>query len=111
MKQRSALSRSPGAAGPLLDEEGPGPAWQDAASCATADPEAWFPEPGGHDGEMAKAVCRSCPVKRECLEYAMARNEQWGVWGGLSELERRTLKRQRRKLERRQARETLTEAA
>jgi WhiB family redox-sensing transcriptional regulator len=59
--------------------------WQDEALCAQTDPEAFFPEKGGSTRE-AKRVCRSCEVRAECLEF--------GIWGGMSERERRRLKRQ-----------------
>jgi len=68
------------------------PAWQDEALCAQADPELWFPEKGGSVRE-AKKVCRRCPVRAECLEYALEHDERFGLWGGLSERERRNLKR------------------
>jgi WhiB family redox-sensing transcriptional regulator len=68
------------------------PAWQDRALCAQTDPEAFFPEKGGSTRE-AKLVCRSCEVRTECLEYALEHDERFGIWGGLSERERRRLKR------------------
>jgi len=68
--------------------------WTDQALCAQTDPEAFFPEKGGSSRE-AKRVCRACPVRAECLEYALAFDERFGIWGGLSERERRRLKRQR----------------
>ena len=66
--------------------------WQDRALCAQTDPEAFFPEKGGSTRE-AKRVCTSCEVRAECLEYALANDERFGIWGGLSERERRKLKR------------------
>ncbi len=66
--------------------------WQDRALCAQTDPEAFFPEKGGSTRE-AKRVCASCEVRAECLEYALAHDERFGIWGGLSERERRKLKR------------------
>lgn len=66
--------------------------WQDRALCAQTDPEAFFPEKGGSTRE-AKKVCASCEVRAECLEYALAHDERFGIWGGLSERERRKLKR------------------
>ena len=62
--------------------------WQDRALCAQTDPEAFFPEKGGSTRE-AKRVCRSCEVRAECLEYALGHDERFGIWGGLSERERR----------------------
>ena len=66
--------------------------WQERALCAQTDPEAFFPEKGGSTRE-AKKVCVSCEVRGECLEYALANDERFGIWGGLSERERRKLKR------------------
>jgi WhiB family redox-sensing transcriptional regulator len=67
--------------------------WQDQALCAQTDPEAFFPEKGGSTRE-AKRVCRSCEVRAECLEYALENDERFGIWGGMSERERRRLKRE-----------------
>ena len=67
--------------------------WQDQALCAQTDPEAFFPEKGGSTRE-AKRVCLSCEVQAECLEYALENDERFGIWGGLSERERRKVKRQ-----------------
>jgi len=66
--------------------------WQERALCAQTDPEAFFPEKGGSTRE-AKRVCQSCEVRAECLEYALAHDERFGIWGGLSERERRRLKK------------------
>ncbi len=66
--------------------------WQERALCAETDPEAFFPEKGGSTRE-AKKICTGCEVKAECLEYALANDERFGIWGGLSERERRKLKR------------------
>jgi len=67
--------------------------WQERALCAQTDPEAFFPEKGGSTRE-AKRVCLSCEVRVECLEYALENDERFGIWGGLSERERRRLKKQ-----------------
>ena len=67
-------------------------AWQERALCAQTDPEAFFPEKGGSTRE-AKKVCLSCEVRVECLEYALTQDERFGIWGGLSERERRRLKK------------------
>ena len=66
--------------------------WQEQALCAQTDPEAFFPEKGGSTRE-AKRICVGCDVKGECLEYALGQYERFGIWGGLSERERRRLKR------------------
>ena len=67
-------------------------AWRLDALCAETDPEAFFPEKGGSTRE-AKKVCLSCDVRGECLEYALQNDERFGIWGGLSERERRKLKK------------------
>jgi WhiB family redox-sensing transcriptional regulator len=67
-------------------------AWQERALCAQTDPEAFFPEKGGSTRE-AKRVCMSCDVRPECLSYALANDERFGIWGGLSERERRRVKK------------------
>ncbi|MDO5746830.1 MAG: WhiB family transcriptional regulator [Actinomycetaceae bacterium] len=66
--------------------------WQERALCAQTDPEAFFPEKGGSTRE-AKSVCKICDVRQECLQYALDNDERFGIWGGLSERERRRLKR------------------
>ena len=66
--------------------------WQERGLCAQTDPEAFFPEKGGSTRE-AKRICSRCDVKAECLEYALGHDERFGIWGGLSERERRKLKR------------------
>jgi WhiB family transcriptional regulator, redox-sensing transcriptional regulator len=66
--------------------------WQERALCSETDPEAFFPEKGGSTRE-AKKICTGCEVKAECLEYALANDERFGIWGGLSERERRRLRR------------------
>lgn len=66
--------------------------WQERALCAETDPESFFPEKGGSTRE-AKRICSGCEVRAECLEYALAHDERFGIWGGLSERERRRLKR------------------
>lgn len=67
-------------------------AWQADALCAQTDPEAFFPEKGGSTRD-AKSICASCTVRAECLEYALENDERFGIWGGLSERERRKLRR------------------
>ena len=74
-----------------LDQEPPRD-WQERGLCAQTDPEAFFPEKGGSTRD-AKKVCGACMVKSECLEYALENDERFGIWGGLSERERRKLKK------------------
>jgi len=66
--------------------------WRDEALCAETDPEVFFPEKGGSTRE-AKRICLRCTVRDDCLEFALAHDERFGVWAGLSEQERRRLKR------------------
>lgn len=69
--------------------------WRAEAACRGAGPALWFPEPP-HNAPDAKAVCRKCPVRAECLDYALSCGPMPGVWGGTSERERRGLRRARR---------------
>jgi WhiB family redox-sensing transcriptional regulator len=75
--------------------------WRDDATCREEDPELFFPL--GNSGaylaqiEEAKAVCRRCPVIGACLQWALETSQDAGVWGGLSENERRAMKRRLRK--------------
>jgi WhiB family transcriptional regulator, redox-sensing transcriptional regulator len=68
------------------------PHWTEAAVCAQVGDDFWFPEKGGSTRE-AKRVCHGCEVKGECLDYALENDERFGIWGGMSERERRRLKR------------------
>ncbi|MGH9115588.1 MAG: WhiB family transcriptional regulator [Acidimicrobiales bacterium] len=72
--------------------------WQRRANCMGVDPDLFFPERGASTRE-AKEVCRGCVVREDCLEHALANGEKFGIWGGLSERERRKIRR-RRALER-----------
>jgi WhiB family redox-sensing transcriptional regulator len=69
-------------------------AWQARANCMGVDPELFFPERGSSTRE-AKEVCRGCVVRVECLEFAIANSEKFGIWGGMSERERRRVRRAR----------------
>ena len=75
-----------------VDQETLEDQWQERALCAQTDPEAFFPEKGGSTRE-AKRICLGCEVKDECLDYALAHDERFGIGGGLSERERRRIKR------------------
>lgn len=75
----------------------PDPRLDDEAACQGCDPELWFPRKGG-DTATPKRVCRGCPVKTECLEYALSNSERFGIWGGLSERERAMVRRKARTL-------------
>ncbi len=71
--------------------------WRSEAACLNVDPELFFPigntGPAVAQVAEAKAVCRECSVESDCLQWAIANNQDSGVWGGLSEEERRSLKR------------------
>jgi WhiB family redox-sensing transcriptional regulator len=73
--------------------------WRDRAECLGEDPDLFFPVGTAGSAlvqvERAKAVCRRCPVRQACLELAVSEGQQGGVWGGLSEEERRALLRRR----------------
>jgi WhiB family redox-sensing transcriptional regulator len=68
------------------------PGWMLDGLCAQTDPDTFFPDKGGTTAP-AKTVCGNCPVKAECLAYALERDEQFGIWGGLSVRQRRKLLR------------------
>jgi WhiB family redox-sensing transcriptional regulator len=77
------------------------PAWTELALCAQSDPDAWFPE-RGQNVNLAKLICRRCPVRAECLDYALSGADTWqgiatGIWGGTTPRERQTLRRAGRK--------------
>ena len=68
--------------------------WQQYANCLGVDPDLFFPERGASTRE-AKEVCRGCVVQGDCLEFALVNSEKFGIWGGMSERERRRIRRQR----------------
>lgn len=71
--------------------------WRRRAACRDSDPDLFFPAgetgPALDQAELAKAVCRQCPVRGECLDFALASNQEAGIWGGATEAERRKLRR------------------
>lgn len=69
--------------------------WADDASCRTSDPEAFYPKYGESTAD-AKMVCAPCPVKNQCLEYAVIHDERFGVWGGVSAHQREKDRKTRR---------------
>lgn len=73
-------------------------AWRDHAACKDSHPELFFPIGTTGDAlaeiDAAKAICHMCPVRRECLAFAVETNQDSGVWGGMSEDERRSLRRE-----------------
>jgi WhiB family transcriptional regulator, redox-sensing transcriptional regulator len=62
--------------------------WENLARCRGSDGELFF-TPGAAQEFRAKAICRSCPVRWECLAYALRNRVEHGVWGGLTDRERR----------------------
>ena len=78
-----------------LEAEGIDMAWQDFANCRGADHDLFFPERGAST-RTAKGICRECSVQVECLEFAIVSSEKFGIWGALSERERRKIRKERR---------------
>lgn len=76
--------------------------WRFEAACLSQDPELFFPigdsGPAVEQIDRAKAVCRTCAVQQECLSWALETGQDSGVWGGLSEQERMTLRRRRSRI-------------
>ncbi len=68
--------------------------WQDYSNCRGADADLFFPERGAST-RKAKAICNACQVQGECLEFAIVQSEKFGIWGGLSERERRKIRKER----------------
>lgn len=76
---------------PALDRR-----WRDHAACAGMDTDMWFPTTtGARPDPEAIALCRNCPVRVECLEYAIVVGEQYGVWGGLTAKQLRGIRKRR----------------
>lgn len=75
--------------------------WRQRAACLDEDPELFFPVgttgPALEQAERAKQFCQRCEVIDDCLEWALATNQDAGVWGGLTEDERRTVRRSRQR--------------
>jgi WhiB family redox-sensing transcriptional regulator len=68
--------------------------WQDYANCRGADADLFFPERGAST-RRAKSICTACEVRDECLDFALQFGEKFGIWGGMSERERRRVRRER----------------
>jgi WhiB family transcriptional regulator, redox-sensing transcriptional regulator len=79
--------------------------WETLALCARpwVDGEVFYPAKGGHDPERAKMLCRRCPVRTDCLDFALRHMDSvegagyWGFWAGTSERERREMLRDRKR--------------
>ena len=68
--------------------------WQLQANCLGVHPDLFFPDRGA-SARQAKAVCKGCAVREQCLEYALDNGENYGVWGGTTERDRRRIRRAR----------------
>jgi WhiB family redox-sensing transcriptional regulator len=80
-----------GATHPQTDDD-----WRDQAACLGLDPQVFYPTTD-EEADDARRICDACAVKSECLEYALARREKDGIWGGATERDRRRIIRQRRR--------------
>lgn len=78
--------------GELLGIDAQAIEWMRDGLCAQTDPDAFHPEPG-ESLRPAKSVCLVCPVRTECLAYALEHHEQHGVWGGTSARQRQAMLR------------------
>jgi WhiB family redox-sensing transcriptional regulator len=84
--------------------------WRDRAACRGADPDLFFPE-RGESADPARQVCARCPVRQPCLAYALDNGITHGVWGGLTERERRVLRAPRQRASRRDRDRVIVAAA
>lgn len=70
--------------------------WREDAACRDRDPDLFFPEgtagPALSQADQAKLVCQSCPVRKQCLDFALRKGVDHGIWGGTTVAERRTLR-------------------
>lgn len=71
--------------------------WRHSAKCRDEDPELWFAPTtyaaGKVDANRAKSICAACPVRQSCEDWAIETQQGWGIWGGLDEDERRSIRR------------------
>lgn len=68
--------------------------WRSRAKCSGLPPDIFFPERGQNTSITVKKMCIDCPVRTECLEFAVLSNQQYGIWAGTSVKARRKLRRQ-----------------
>jgi WhiB family transcriptional regulator, redox-sensing transcriptional regulator len=75
--------------------------WRSSAACRSADPDLFFPlsSAGGADQQIgrAKTICAGCRVRRECLDYALAEDQNYGIWGGTTPEDRQRARRRKRR--------------
>ncbi len=93
-RSKQAIREGRSASDYEMPEESDDRRWQEHAECLGVDPDLFFPERGASITQ-AKAICDMCVVKVDCGEYALRNGEKFGVWGGMSERERRRIQRQR----------------
>ncbi|MGH9209874.1 MAG: WhiB family transcriptional regulator [Acidimicrobiales bacterium] len=93
--QATTTPAPPAPASPAPATSGVAGGWVAHAACRGTDTELFYPT-RGEATEPAKKVCAGCPARVDCLEYALAATEKFGIWGGLSERERRQVRRARR---------------
>lgn len=83
---------------PVALERDERPSWRESAACRNMEPDLFFPVGSAGHGAVqtrqAKSVCARCPVQRPCLTYAVTTGQDYGVWGGRNEEERRLLRRE-----------------
>jgi len=80
----------------MLDPPARDVTWQDLAACREFSVESFYP-PTDQDGDEAKAICFTCSVREQCLEFALTAGERFGIWGGMTPQERRYLIARRRR--------------
>ena len=75
--------------------------WRSAGACLSADPDLFFPisstGPAERQRARAKTICAGCPVRRECLEFALSHNQIYGIWGGTTAEDRQRERRRKRR--------------
>lgn len=75
--------------------------WRSAGACLSADPDLFFPISSAGPGErqiaQAKVICAGCPVRRECLDFALAHDQVYGIWGGTTPDDRQRARRRKRR--------------
>jgi WhiB family redox-sensing transcriptional regulator len=69
--------------------------WRQEAACRDFETDIFFPD-SDEQAAPALAVCASCPVREQCLDFALTTNQSDGIWGGTTETERRRIRRRRR---------------
>ena len=89
----------------LLDPLGESQDWRQEGMCAQTDPDLFFPDRGdSRSRKLAKEICADCPVAQQCLDFALETDQEYGIWGGTTALDRRRIREaESRKRRRRRA--------